>query len=175
SLGVELADRRYVRVEKSVLDRLVDDSLREARRMQVRRLLRLHELAMKPFRRNEKTDAKTWREHLRERSHVHDTVRVQRLQRRQRVAAIRERTVWIVLEHEQTVGCDARKRLPPLECNAPAGRILKIRETVQKASVLRECRRELARNRSFVVRRNGHELRRAQGAGLGSEERRVGT
>src|SRR5690606_36157645 len=82
-----------------------------------------------------------------------------------------ERTVWIVLEHEQTaVGCDARKRLPPLECNAPAGRILKIRETVQKASVLRECRRELARNRSFVVRRNGHELRLAQGEGLERSE-----
>src|SRR6185369_1182689 len=42
-LSVERADRGDVRVEEAVLDRFVNDALSEAWRVQIRRLLRLHQ------------------------------------------------------------------------------------------------------------------------------------
>ena len=131
--GVQLARGRQVALEVPGAAVLLEHPLAERAGALVRRLLRGGQLLDQLRRADRPAEPHAGEEHLGERAGLHDDVRRQRPQRRQRRPVERQLAVGDVLEDEHAVAAAGlHERLAAVERQRPARRVLELRDHVEE-------------------------------------------
>jgi len=151
-LAVQGADGRDMGVEQAGLQHFVGHALREAGRVEVSRLLGLHEFEVDGLGGDDVAQAHARCEDLRERAHVEHAVRVERAQRRQGIAGVAQLAVRIVFDQQHAEFFRAgHQGLAALQRQAAAGRVLEVRDGVEEARAGSQLGRERFGQQALVI------------------------